>query len=193
MLGESVWILMNSNLCWFIEGQTYFSTSCMPKWVWSSMNHYRIFFGQFSTLPPIMHQNLPNIGRCCKQNSQVLTKSHVELEDSYGSPLFYWMLNLATLYCWEFACSLPYIESLDSAALWVVNRMHTICCAGLLTWLSLKVATIIGLSPASSPSLLLNFHTSNSQPGFSLGIPEKNVPGLTDLFWGIAKDLWCIQ
>ena len=44
------------------------------------MNRYRMFYVQTSTLPPRMHQNLTKHGRFCKQNNQLLTKSHVELK-----------------------------------------------------------------------------------------------------------------
>ena len=37
----------------------------MPKWVWPSMNWYRTFFVQTSTLPPSMHQKHTEHGRCC--------------------------------------------------------------------------------------------------------------------------------
>jgi hypothetical protein len=54
----------------------------MPKWVWPSMNRYRMFFVQTSTIPPCMHQKLTKHGRFCKQNNQLPTKSHVELKDN---------------------------------------------------------------------------------------------------------------
>ena len=37
----------------------------MPKWVWPSMNRYRMFYVQTSTLPPSMHGKLTEHGRCC--------------------------------------------------------------------------------------------------------------------------------
>ena len=47
------------------------------------MNWYRMFFIQISfTQPPSMHWELPEHGRCCMQNNQLLTKSHVESEDN---------------------------------------------------------------------------------------------------------------
>jgi hypothetical protein len=54
----------------------------MPKRIWPSMNQYRIFFVQTSTLPPCMHQKLTKHGRFCKQNNQLPTRSHDELEDN---------------------------------------------------------------------------------------------------------------
>ena len=53
-----------------------------PKWVWSSMNWYRMLFVQTSTLPPRMHHKHTKHGRFCKQNNELPTKSHVELEDN---------------------------------------------------------------------------------------------------------------
>ena len=46
------------------------------------MNEYRMFFVQTSTRPPNMHQKLTKHGRFCKQNNQLPTKSHDELEDN---------------------------------------------------------------------------------------------------------------
>jgi hypothetical protein len=54
----------------------------MPKWVWPLMNRYRMFFIQTSTLPPCMHHKLTKHGRFCKQNNQLPTKTHVELNDN---------------------------------------------------------------------------------------------------------------
>jgi hypothetical protein len=58
------------------------SQSGILKWVWPSMNQYRMFFVQTSTLPPRMYQRLTKYGRFCKQNNQLLTKSHNELKDN---------------------------------------------------------------------------------------------------------------
>ena len=52
------------------------------KYVWPSMNRYRMFFVQTSTLPPRMHQELTKHGRFYNQNNQLPTKSHVELKDN---------------------------------------------------------------------------------------------------------------
>ena len=46
------------------------------------MNRYRMFFVQTSTLPPRMHQKLTKHGKFCKQNNQLPTKSHEELNDN---------------------------------------------------------------------------------------------------------------
>ena len=46
------------------------------------MNWYRMFFVQTSTLPPRMHQKLTKHEKFCKQNNQLLTKNHDELEDN---------------------------------------------------------------------------------------------------------------
>ena len=38
----------------------------MPKWVWPSMNQYKVFFVQTSTLLPLsIHQKFTKHGRCC--------------------------------------------------------------------------------------------------------------------------------
>ena len=41
-----------------------------------------MFFVQTSTLPPSMHQNLTEHGRCFMQIRKLLTKIHVELDES---------------------------------------------------------------------------------------------------------------
>ena len=41
-----------------------------------------MFFFQTSKLPPSMHQKPTELGGCCMQNNQLLTNSHVELEDN---------------------------------------------------------------------------------------------------------------
>jgi hypothetical protein len=46
------------------------------------MNRFRMFFVQTSALPPCMHQKLTKHGRFCKQNNQLPTKSHVQLNDN---------------------------------------------------------------------------------------------------------------
>ena len=46
------------------------------------MNQYRMFFVQTSTLPPHIHQEVTKHGKFCKQNNQLPTKIHVELEDN---------------------------------------------------------------------------------------------------------------
>ena len=58
----------------------------LRKWVSPSMNRYRMFFVQMSTQPPNMHQKLTKHGRFCKQNNQLTTKSHDELEDNSMVP-----------------------------------------------------------------------------------------------------------
>ena len=52
------------------------------EWVWPSMNRYIMFFVQTFTRPPNMHLKLTKHGRFCKQNNQLPTKSHDELEDN---------------------------------------------------------------------------------------------------------------
>ena len=46
------------------------------------MNRYRMFHVQTSTLPLGMHQKLTKHERFYKQNNQLPTKSHDELEDN---------------------------------------------------------------------------------------------------------------
>jgi hypothetical protein len=46
------------------------------------MNQYRMFFVQTSTPLPRMHQKLTKHGKFCKQNNQLPTISHDELEDN---------------------------------------------------------------------------------------------------------------
>ena len=46
------------------------------------MNRCRMFFVQTSIRPSSMHLKLTERGRFCKQNNQLRTKSHDELEDS---------------------------------------------------------------------------------------------------------------
>jgi hypothetical protein len=45
----------------------------MPKWVWRSVNQFKMFFVQTSTLPPSMHKRLTKHGRCRMRNNQLLT------------------------------------------------------------------------------------------------------------------------
>jgi len=57
-----------------------------PSWdakMSSTLNKpfYNIFV-QISTLRPGMHQKITKHGRCCMQNYQLPTKSHVELENN---------------------------------------------------------------------------------------------------------------
>ena len=47
----------------------------MPKWVWPSMNWYRMFFAQTSTLPLSMHRKLTERGGCCMQNNNCVQNS----------------------------------------------------------------------------------------------------------------------
>ena len=49
------------------------------------MNRYRMFFVQTSTLPSSMHWKLTKLGRCCMQNHQLPTKSHVKLQNRWNT------------------------------------------------------------------------------------------------------------
>jgi hypothetical protein len=53
-----------------------------------------MFFVQTSTLPPHMHQKLTKHGRFCKQNNQLPTKSHDELEDNSNTYNYLFVLYL---------------------------------------------------------------------------------------------------
>ena len=79
-LGGNVWIWMKSNLFRFIEGQTHFSTSWHFK-MSLTLNQWRMFFVQSSTLPPSMHCKLTEHGRCCMQNNHNPTKGLTEIKE----------------------------------------------------------------------------------------------------------------
>jgi hypothetical protein len=88
----SFWCMRGGYVVWRFEHRTFYIGSwrvklvlaCQEvlKWVWSSMNWYRMFYVKTSTLPPRMHQKLTEHGKICKQNNQLPTKSHVELKDN---------------------------------------------------------------------------------------------------------------
>ena len=61
------------------------------------MNRYRMLFVQTSTLPPSMHQKLTKHGKFCKQNNQLPTKSHDELEDTSIIFHLFWQCILQDL------------------------------------------------------------------------------------------------
>lgn len=66
----------------------------MTKWVWHSVNWYRMLFVQTSTPPLSMHQKFIEHGRCCMETNQLLCKSDVELEDNFiESPVFALLRN----------------------------------------------------------------------------------------------------
>ena len=75
----SSWLLVGS---WLFCLQNLSATHAVLKWVWPSMDRYRMFFVQTSTLPPNMHLKLTKHGRFCKQNNQLPTKSHDESKDN---------------------------------------------------------------------------------------------------------------
>ena len=60
----SVWNQMKRNLFRFVEAKIVLKPlDCMPKWVWPSINQYRIFLIQTSTLlPPDMDRELNGHG-----------------------------------------------------------------------------------------------------------------------------------
>jgi hypothetical protein len=60
-----------------MEGQTHFG---MPRGAKMSLALHELIYKP-PHLPPRMHQKLTRHGRFCKQNNQLPTKSHDELED----------------------------------------------------------------------------------------------------------------
>ena len=66
----------------FLRAKFILAPLGMPQWVWPSMNWYKMFYHQTSTLPPSMHHKLTKYGRSCVQSNQLPTKSHAELEDN---------------------------------------------------------------------------------------------------------------
>ena len=74
----------------------------MPKWVWPSMNWYRMFFGQTSTLPPSMHQKLSKHGRYRMKNNDLLAKGYAELDDSSITTHWFrwWYQAMGSKDCW---------------------------------------------------------------------------------------------
>ena len=54
----------------------------MPKWVWSSMNQYRMFLVQTSTPTPSMHQKFTKDGRCCMQTTNSQPEVLLNLKDN---------------------------------------------------------------------------------------------------------------
>jgi len=75
------------------------------KWVWPSMNQFRMFFMQTATPPPRMHQKLTKHGKFCKQNNQLPTKTRVELKDNSNINIFIGLLTTTRFTC----CTLRHI------------------------------------------------------------------------------------
>ena len=78
-LGGGVWSWMKSNLFWFIEGQTHFSTSWHAK---MRLTINDLLWKRSLFKPPHYHHSctkkLTKHGRCCVQKKQLLTKRLVE-------------------------------------------------------------------------------------------------------------------
>ena len=55
----------------------------MPKWVWPSMNQYRMFFVHTSTPTPIIYQKLTKHANYCMQNNQLTTKLLAEWMENF--------------------------------------------------------------------------------------------------------------
>ena len=70
ILGGSVWNWMKSNLFGPLSANPVLEHLVMPKWIESSMNQYRMFFIQTSTLLPSIHQKTYQTWKCCLQNIQ---------------------------------------------------------------------------------------------------------------------------
>jgi hypothetical protein len=70
----------------------------MSKLVWPSMNRYRMFFVQTSTLPPRMHHKFTKHGRFCKRNNQLPTKTHIELKDNSNVQTTYWTFSYHVIF-----------------------------------------------------------------------------------------------
>ena len=81
MLGGSVELKWRGTYFSSLRTKLILAPLGIPKWVWPSMNWYRMFFGQTSTLPSSMHWKPTKHGLCCIQNNQLPTKIHVEFED----------------------------------------------------------------------------------------------------------------
>ena len=85
LVGGSVWSWMKSHLYFgSLRAKLILAPlDCMPKWIRPSMNRYGIFFVQTSTLPhPSMRCKHAKHGRCCMQDHELPTRSHVEFEDT---------------------------------------------------------------------------------------------------------------
>ena len=88
MFGGSVWLWIKSNLFRLIEGQTHFSTSWHATVSLTTNDWYTMIFVKIFTQPPSIHPKFTEHGRCCMQNNEPLTKSHVELEENSNDPNF---------------------------------------------------------------------------------------------------------
>ena len=90
MLESSVWTQMKEQPIRFCRGKLNVAPFGMPKCVWPSMNQYKMFSTQTSTLllPSSMHCWLTKHGRCCVQINKLLTRSHIESDNCIVHSLF---------------------------------------------------------------------------------------------------------
>lgn len=78
MLKGSVWLWMNSNLFWFIEGHFILALLGMWNSYWPSMTNI-----QCSLFKTLHYLQACTERRCCIQINQLPTKTQVELEDNF--------------------------------------------------------------------------------------------------------------
>lgn len=90
------------------SGPNFFSTSWYAR---MSLNQYRMFVIETSTLPPSMYQKLIKCGRCSMQNNKLPTGSFIEnyRKDSDNVALhfgrcFYIKVSRSSLWLQDFAC-----------------------------------------------------------------------------------------
>ena len=124
----------------------------MQNWAWPSMNQYRMFFIQTSTLPPSMHQQFTKYRRCCMQINQLPTKGDVEWEDNSSDVL---LIDAELLDKWSLAHT-----SMNLCA-WGL-RFTTIIFKGL-GFISTKLNLTLVIA-----SLLACTHRSNSNDLFTV-------------------------
>jgi hypothetical protein len=80
-----VWCLnLNERATYFssVKAKLVLAPLVIPEWVWPSTNRRRMFFSQTTTPPSSMPSELAKHWKRCKQNNQLLTKSHLEAEDN---------------------------------------------------------------------------------------------------------------
>ena len=108
MLRGCLWTLINCNLFHVIRAKLFVSTSWHAR---MSLNQYRMFVMETSTLPPSMHQKLIKCGKCSMQTSKLPTRSFNELyrKDSDNVAMHFGHCSLrqsfrSSLWLQDFAC-----------------------------------------------------------------------------------------